>query len=255
LIFLFPVPEDLGAYYPVNYYPVSHSREEWIERAKAETYKLDIVRSHVPSGKLLEIGPAYGNFAGLAQEAGFDVVTVEMDSLCCRFLEETLGIKAIHSTDVASAVATLDPVDVAALWHVVEHLPDPWGTLAALARKVRPGGILVIATPNPLAWQFRILGSKWPHVDAPRHLFLFPPDILTRHLSDIGFRVVSVTTMDKGSIGLNTIGWQTYLQNHFRRHIFLVCAEIGGRMLGKILDPIESKEGAGSAYTLVARKE
>ena len=206
-------------------------------------------------GGSLEVGPAYGNFAGLAKEAGFDVVTVEMDSRCCRFLENTLGVRAINSLDVETAVAPLGSLDVAALWHVVEHLRSPWTALEAIARKIRPGGILVIATPNPLAWQFRVLGRRWPHVDAPRHLFLIPPAALSEFLRGVGFQVVSLTTTDPGSIGWNTFGWQVWLGNYFRSQPMKVGTHLAGRLLGKILSPVERREGTGSAYTLVAMKE
>jgi SAM-dependent methyltransferase len=255
LILLSPVPDDLSPYYPPDYYPMPHSVTELLERARTEAYKLEIILSHVRFGRLLEVGPAYGGFACLAKEAGFEVVTVEMDSRCCRFLEDTLGVRAIHSVDVESAVAPLDPLDVAALWHVVEHLRAPWSALEAIARKVRPGGILVIATPNPLAWQFRVLGRRWPHVDAPRHLFLIPPAALSEFLHRVGYRVVSLTTTDPGSIGWNTFGWQVYLGNYFRSHPMKVGTHLAGRLLGKILAPVERREGNGSAYTLVARKE
>jgi SAM-dependent methyltransferase len=255
LILLSHVPDDLSPYYPAEYYPVPQSVAELLERAKPEAYKLEIVLSHVRSGRLLEVGPAYGNFACLAKEAGFDVVTVEMDSRCCRFLENTLGVRAINSLNVETAVAPLDSLDVAALWHVVEHLRAPWTALEAIARKIRPGGILVIATPNPLAWQFRVLGRRWPHVDAPRHLFLIPPAALSEFLRGVGFQVVSLTTTDFGSIGWNTFGWQVWLGNYFRSQPMKVGTHLAGRLLGKILSPVERREGTGSAYTLVAMKE
>lgn len=254
LIFLSPVPEDLAPYYPEEYYLAPRSREELLERAAPERYKLEIVRSHVNSGRLLEVGPAYGNFAGLAQVAGFDVVTIEMDSRCCRFLEETLGVRAIQSMDVGSVAASLEPLDAAVFWHVVEHLRDPWSALEAVAGKVRPGGILVIATPNPLSWQFRVLGRKWPHIDAPRHLFLIPPDMLSDFLRQTGFRTVSITTKDPGGVGWDAFGWQTYLGNAFRSPRMKVFTLLAGRLLWKILSPFESREGSGTAYTLVARK-
>ncbi len=254
-IFLSPVPENIGMYYPADYHALPRTREEALALAGPERYKIEIVRAHVSSGRILEIGPGYGSFAGLAKEAGFEVIGVEMDSRCCAFLEETMGIKAIHSRDPAAAVRDLDPVDAAVLWHVVEHLPDPLRTLEAVGRKIRPGGILVAATPNPSAWQFRVMGRKWPHVDAPRHLLLIPSATLARHVEKTGFRIVSVTTTDKGSIGWNTFGWQFFLGNHFRSPRMRAGSAILGRILGGILSPLESREGAGSAYTLVARKK
>src|SRR3990172_3397793 len=180
LIFLSPVPADLGVYYPDEYYEVPSSRTELTFRAEVERWKLDLVQRFVRRGRLLEIGPAYGLFAYLAKQAGFEVETIERDARCCRFLEEVAEVKAINSGDVCSVLQTIEPCTVITLWQVIEHLPDPWEVLVAASEQLVPGGILVVATPNPDAFQFKILRRFWAHVDAPRHLELIPVSLLTR---------------------------------------------------------------------------
>ena len=51
-IVLAAVPEDIGRYYPHEYYSVPSSREELMITAAPERYKLDLVRSLVPRGPL-----------------------------------------------------------------------------------------------------------------------------------------------------------------------------------------------------------
>ena len=60
------------------------------------------------------------------------------------------------------------------MFQIIEHLIDPWDTLQAAAESLLPGGVLVVATPNPGAFQFRFLRGRWTHVDAPRHTALIP---------------------------------------------------------------------------------
>jgi SAM-dependent methyltransferase len=253
-LFLSPVPEDIGRYYPDAYYPVPSNLEQLSAKAAPERYKIDLVRRFVPGGRLLEVGPAYGTFAHLARETGFDVTAVERDARCCRFLRDVVGVRTIRSDDVAPAVEKEPPYDVIAMWHVLEHLPDPWRTLDALASKLAPGGILVVATPNPEAWQSRVLGTHWPHLDAPRHLWLIPPSVLSRKAAESGLEIALLTTRDKGSLGWNAFGWQYFLSNFFRSRLMRMGMYVAGSLLGVALAPIEGTEGKGSAYTIVMRR-
>ena len=93
-----------------------------------------------------------------------------MDGRCCRFLRETVGIDVLEGPDTIGLLKSAPTVDVIVLWQVIEHLPDPWGVIAAAVERLAPNGLLIIDTPNPEAFQFRVLGSRWAHVDAPRHV-------------------------------------------------------------------------------------
>jgi 2-polyprenyl-3-methyl-5-hydroxy-6-metoxy-1,4-benzoquinol methylase len=203
----------------------------------------------------LEIGPAYGSFIYLAKEAGFNAEAIEMDPNCCRFISEAIGVKAIQSNDPSVALKGVENYDVIALWHVIEHLPDPWKTLEAISKKLQPGGILVIAAPNPEAFQFRVLGRFWPHVDAPRHLKLIPLSLLDREMLSLELKPVWSTTTDKGTLGWNTFGWMYFFTNFTNLRFIKTELAIIGRIMSIILGPIERMKGLGSAYTVVYQKE
>lgn len=180
--------------------------EDLASAAELERYKIDIVTRFVKNGKLLEIGPASGGFACLAKQAGFDVEVIEMNKECCEFLEGKLGVRVINSHNEQEALAKLEQKSVIALWQVIEHLRDPFGLLTEACNKILSGGILVIAAPNPDALQFRILGRHWVHVDAPRHVYLIPQNVLVEKAKAMGMKLVFATTNDVGSIGWNKFG-------------------------------------------------
>jgi SAM-dependent methyltransferase len=228
--------------------------EQLAEWAEHERYKLDIVTRFRQSGRLLEIGPATGGFAFLAKRAGYDVTAIEMSVECCDFLARVAGIHVINSSDEIAALRAADPVDVIALWHVVEHLRDPFEAISAAVRRLRPGGIVVIAAPNPAALQFRILRSLWTHVDAPRHLFLIPIPVMQEALQAAGLRPLLVTTNDLGSIGWNQFGWEFSLANLVSGARAKRKAHQAGRVLTRVLAPWERVEGYGSAYTVVFQR-
>ncbi|HLX80717.1 MAG TPA: class I SAM-dependent methyltransferase [Burkholderiales bacterium] len=62
--------------------------------------------------------------------------------------------------------------DFVMLHHSFEHVPDPAATLAVLARKLAPGGTLLLRIPVSDCWAHRHYGLNWMAWDAPRHLYL-----------------------------------------------------------------------------------
>lgn len=254
LIFISPIPENLGDYYPQEYYFIPETVDFLEANSAHEKYKIEIIQRFVKQGRLLEIGPSLGSFTYLAKQSGFKAEAIEMDARCSKFLNEVAGIHTVNSSDTCAALKTLEPFDVIALWHVIEHLPNPWATLDAISEKLNPGGILVLAAPNPDAFQFHVLGRYWPHVDAPRHLMLIPSQSLVEKMATLGMKVELITTTDEGSLGWNVFGWEYFFSNLSSHPTIKRVLRIFGRAVAKLLSPIEKIEGKGSAYTMVFRK-
>lgn len=254
LIFISPIPQNLGDYYPDQYYYIPETVDFLEANSAPEQYKIEIIQRYVKQGRLLEIGPSMGCFTYLAKRAGFEAEAIEMDARCSAFLNDVAGIPTVNSSDTCAALKTLKPFDVIALWHVIEHLPDPWETLEAISQRLNPGGILVLAAPNPDAFQFHILGRYWPHVDAPRHVMLIPSQVLVEKMAALGMKVELVTTTDEGGLGWNVFGWEFFFGNLSKRPRIKRVLRKLGRMAASILAPIEKMEGKGSAYTMVFRK-
>jgi SAM-dependent methyltransferase len=254
LISLENVPADLDRFYAQDYHAFPADATVIDRAAERERYKIELVKRFASSGRLLEIGPAWGAFCLLAKRAGFAVEAIEMDPRCCAFLDSQIGVRAICSTDEAAALEQVGALDVIVLWHAFEHLRDPWRLLAAAAKRLAPGGVLLIATPNPNSWQFRLFGPRWTHVDAPRHVHLIPAGLLRRRAEALGLEELLCTTTDPGSIGWNTFGWSWSLASFVPPGFLRRAVRVAARLLAPLAAPIERREGAGSAYTAVFRK-
>jgi SAM-dependent methyltransferase len=256
VVFLGVIPRDLNAYYPSDYHGGLPSLLDLTRAARViEGYKLEIVRRFVPAGRLLEIGSGLGGFACLAKEAGYEVETIEADETCCSFLSSVIGVSAICTRMPAEVLATGGPYDVIALWHVLEHLLDPLETFALASERLKPGGVMVIATPNPDALQFWLMGRWWAHVDAPRHLFLFPIRVLGERARDHGLSGVMCTTTDEGGLGWNSFGWRQSLANLMQARALRPLADGVGTALSYVAAPFERARLRGATYTLVLQKD
>lgn len=256
LIFIATIPPDLGPYYPPSYYPVPKDLTELTDGAALETYKVEILSRHMAVGSLLEIGGSYGIFANLAKMAGFEVSVIEMDARCCEFLRDIVKVKSVQLSEDPAAVMRTDSrrYDVITLWHVIEHLPDPWTVLAEAADRLAPGGILVMAAPNPESFQFLVQGRRWMHVDAPRHLWLIPIKVLEVHLAKHGLRLIDSTTNDAGSQHWSRAAWDAWLTRFASGRKMKGWMHRLARISTRLAAPFESRDKRGSAYTLVFKK-
>ncbi len=255
-VFLRPIPPNLGLYYSEGYYAIPNSLSELVSKSERQQFKIELVRKYVASGRLLEIGPSFGGFAYLSKLAGYRVDTIEMDARCCDFLENVVGVRAIHSNNPAISLKLLGQYDVIALWQVIEHLPDPWALLKVIAEHLAPNGIVVIAAPNPSSFQWQLFGRYWVHLDAPRHLQLLPIETLVQDMSQKEMELVYKTTSDPEAAENNAHSWRNSLANLTTQPTMRSALYNVGRILTKVMQPLEhSRLISGDSYTLVFHKQ
>ena len=84
--------------------------------------------------------------------------------------------------------------DAVFMHHVVEHVVDLRQVLTEARRVLRPGGHLVITTPNLDSAGRTRWGPWWRGYEAPRHLQLYTLAALGRALADAGFTVIEGRT-------------------------------------------------------------
>ena len=120
-----------------------------------------------PPGRLLDVGAGRGRFVAQAREAGWEAHGIE-PSLRGVQGARALGVE-LQQADVEDAGVAPRSLDAVSLWHVLEHLDDPGGTLERIAGWLRPGGVLVVGVPNLGSVQASAGGERWYHLDVPRH--------------------------------------------------------------------------------------
>lgn len=80
--------------------------------------------------------------------------------------------------------------DTIALWHVLEHLPDPVSSLKEFNARLNQGGYLFLALPNFNSFDAKYYQDSWAAYDVPRHLWHFSATGITQLCNQSGFELV-----------------------------------------------------------------
>jgi SAM-dependent methyltransferase len=156
------------------------------------------VHARCPLGSVLEVGCAGGAFLRGMADLGHEVHGLELSPGMVDLARRRLGLHAVARGGFEALDSWKDPVDIVALFDVIEHLADPIAELRRCARVLRPGGILVLQTQDLDSWARRLLGRRWPHFKQLEHVYHFDRRTLAELLRRSGFEPPRVTRRGAG---------------------------------------------------------
>lgn len=198
----FPVPSDVRAAYEEDYYR-AYADEGIALPAQFEAPPVRYVKRFTVlsggrrEGRLLDVGSGYGSFLNLVRQNRWDVEGLDVSRFAAEQVHRRYGIHV--------SVGTLEEVgfpsehfDAIHMSHVLEHLPDPRGTLAEVKRVLKPGGFLGIEVPNEFenlgTRTLSVLGLLRPYSVHSTHIWFFSPSTLRRLSLLAGFDVIGLRT-------------------------------------------------------------
>jgi 2-polyprenyl-3-methyl-5-hydroxy-6-metoxy-1,4-benzoquinol methylase len=256
LVFMANIPTDMAPFYRKGYQPVPGSVAELRKLASKEKFRLDELLKLKSGGKLLEIGPWIGIFSINAKDAGFEVDAIENDRACVDFLRSAVGIKVFQSDNPADTLINMaGQYDVIVLWHSLEHLPTPWLVIENASKALKQDGILLVAIPNIDGYDSRVMGDKWLHLDAPRHLYFYPAEALSALCQQFNLLPRHISTSDSLSVALAINAWHHYARRWIPvRYIRGMVGLTIGRILWWNARSKQMKEGFGSGLTAIFYK-
>jgi 2-polyprenyl-3-methyl-5-hydroxy-6-metoxy-1,4-benzoquinol methylase len=170
---------------------VEESETPWREIMARE--RLDDLKRFVQNGRLLEIGCSTGELLAAAASS-FTVKGVEADRKTSR-IASARGLDCLNST-LSDAHFPSDHFDIVALYHVIEHFHSPRAEVKEMCRILKPGGWLVVETPNISTIWYRLLSGRWRQF-IPDHIFFFTPQTMTRLCEENGFKVRELRSAGK----------------------------------------------------------
>ena len=133
--------------------------------------------------KYMDFGCGTGALVDYLQKKGWDAHGVEPSE------------KARNVFSNQKIVASIEDIvekdfDTIALWHVLEHLPDPIKKLRQLVGLLSQNGKLFIAVPNYNSWDANHYKDFWAAYDVPRHLWHFSYKGLDQLAQELNMKIV-----------------------------------------------------------------
>lgn len=166
--------------------------------AKRATFQrlLALLERYVSPGRLLDVGSAVGLLLEVARERGWDVAGIEVSRHAVALAHRRLGEGVVHLGRLEDAPLEEGAFDAITMTDVLEHLPDPVGSLRRCRELLAPGGRLLITTPAVGCMSQRLLGRVWFQFK-DEHLRLFTPEALRTALKHAGLEIEATGAVRK----------------------------------------------------------
>lgn len=145
--------------------------------------------------KLLDVGCSSGALLSEAARMGFDVTGVEPAHEAVQTAKRA-GFK-VYEGYLEEVGLPANEFDIVTLFEIVEHIRNPVEMLKECQRILRPGGVLIINTPNADSWTARVLRGAWEGFSLVRlggHVSFFSPSSMRRLAECSGLVVARIET-------------------------------------------------------------
>ena len=202
-VYIHPMPAaaDVPALYPATYYTVNRNSPIYLDGAVVEKKMgqdarrlRDAVRG-VNVRSIVDIGG--GNLTRLMKLQ--EVFGAGTEAICLDFqfdaaalaAAKTAGLRLVQGNVETDLSALRDNGhDLIIMRQLIEHLRDPRAALREVFRKLAPGGLLIIDTPNRGGLDYALFKSRyWGGYHIPRHFHLFSQPHLVRLLEETGYQI------------------------------------------------------------------
>lgn len=180
-----PSPAEIAKVYADNsaHTDLDNLARNELHRRLCARHALRILRNYAPKGRLLEIGAGAGFFLDEARRAKYSVAGIDLNQLQA----DKMALNGIEcDTRPLEQAFPGEMFDIIYHCDVTSHFYDPVGEFSTMARRLKPGGILMFETGN-----FGDMDRKWyrriPSFQYPDHLFFLSAGNVPTLLSRSGF--------------------------------------------------------------------
>src|SRR5687767_14325904 len=105
-----------------------------------------LFRAYVPAGaKVLDVGAGAGALSQRLADIGYAVTALDCDPK--KWIPQDIRFLQLD-IDAGIAASVSETFDAVCCLEVVEHVENPWNLLREIHKVVKPGGYLLLSTPN-----------------------------------------------------------------------------------------------------------
>jgi 2-polyprenyl-3-methyl-5-hydroxy-6-metoxy-1,4-benzoquinol methylase len=171
--------------------------------------RVEVLNKYSPGkNNFLEIGASAGQFLYHIQDSFDSINAIELDSQCCKFVENKFQIETDNNYLEESKFYIQNKYNVVCAFQVLEHTPNPIDFLKTIYHVLEKGGIALIEVPNlydPLisVWSVPEYNTFYYH---SAHNFYFSGQSLSIIAREAGFEILDIIYTQDYNI-LNHLNW------------------------------------------------
>jgi len=208
-------------------------------RLRATESQVGLIKRYGNGTRLLDVGCGEGFFLFNASKAGYIVKGIELSQDAAAYARSEFGLD-VEAKSFEELRFSENHFDVVTLWQVLEHVPFPLIILKEIHRILKPGGMLVITTPDIGGIPAKILKKRWWCITR-LHINQFTTKTLTNIIKNAGFKnISSVSYKESISLLMLFIPILRYLRLYKPlRNLFSLNSSLG-KIMNKIVLPYPS---------------
>lgn len=139
--------------------------------------------------RILDVGCGWGDFLEICKNDNIPYLGIDDSQEAIDICEtKKLNCKKANIPDLH------ERFDAITLFQTIEHLPNPFLLLRDCYRLLKPGGVLLITTPNNDSPLRKLNGANWSVYNTNSHFVFYNKKNLKQTLAAAGFKNVSVKT-------------------------------------------------------------
>lgn len=162
----------------------------WPNYYRTDRWEYERARAALGTGKrVVEIGCGRGYFLRSLERDGHAALGLELNGEAIQRKVTRFEVRR----QMLDALAADEPgsFDAACSFQVLEHVVDPAALVRACVRAVRPGGLVILSTPN---YDYPAHREREDPFDMPpHHLNHFTPEVFRRIAERVGLELVDVS--------------------------------------------------------------
>ena len=231
-----PAIYTLPTIYPPHYYsytikdqvsPIALKGKELLDRRKLSSITEFLCS---PPQSFIDVGCGDGRYLQFFEKIYHipraQLFGLELDSAVVENLSQQ-GYRVYCERVESCSSVPESCVDLATMFHVIEHVADPLLVIMKVSSWLAPGGVLAIETPNRNSIDAKMFrNTYWGGYHIPRHWHLFNEDTLTALLQKAGMEILAVKYQTGHSF------WM-YSFHHFLQY------KLGMPVLARLFNPLK----------------
>lgn len=190
-----PKEKQLERFYSTSdYYQfwggLSRKNLKRVEKIKKKTFGwiIDLIEKYKKGGRILDVGCATGVFLKVARLKGWEVYGVECSAEFAKIAKKRLG-ENVHHGMFEKVHFSDNFFEVVLFYDSLEHMSNPLKVIKKVFKILKPGGYVIIVTPNTASFSAKIMGKNWAHFKR-EHLFYFSPKSIKKLLEKNDLRII-----------------------------------------------------------------